>query len=492
MTETMWLARRAMLAILLMVAFYVLAALIAVGLLWIPYAEWTYLHRIDFKIGLACIVTAVTLAMAVFPRPDRFEPPGPRLDETEQPRLFAELRAVATATRQEMPTDVYLINEVNAWVSNRGGTMGFGGRRVMGIGLPLLQGLTISEFKAVLAHEFGHYAAGDVRLGPWIYKTRAAIGRAMESLSESWLAWIFDAYGKMFMRLTLAISRQQEFLADALAARTVHPMVMASALRRTGGLAPAFATYWTHEVAPALEAGYLPPIATGFNQFLGAPRISEAITRTVSDEVQESESSLYDTHPPLKERLEALNRIAKPNVPFSSEPPAASLLEDVEQRARQLLAFKAGELAVQKLREIGWSQLASDAYPAGWRKTAWHFKEFLSPYTADTLPTDRNAYAKLGSSMPGGGTRSSDERVTMSCRVVAAAVAVALLDAGATVENQPGYPVVFRLRGMTMDPFGEVPRVVKGDVTVAEWQATCHAIGIAGRSLAPLAAEKTR
>ena len=41
---------------------------------------------------------------------------------------------------------------------------------------------------------------------------------------------------------------------------------------------------------------------------------------------------------------------------------------------------------------------------------------------------------------------------------------------------------------MTMDPFTEVRKVVSGEVALAEWQAKCHAMGIAGRSLGPQAA----
>jgi hypothetical protein len=37
---------------------------------------------------------------------------------------------------------------------------------------------------------------------------------------------------------------------------------------------------------------------------------------------------------------------------------------------------------------------------------------------------------------------------------------------------------------MTMTPFDEVPRVLKGEVPMADWQARCRAMGIAGRPLA--------
>ena len=65
MTETLWLARRATLAIALMVAFYVLAFGLAALLFWIPYAEWTYLHRVDGKIAGFCVLTGLAVIWAV-------------------------------------------------------------------------------------------------------------------------------------------------------------------------------------------------------------------------------------------------------------------------------------------------------------------------------------------------------------------------------------------------------------------------------------------
>ena len=489
MTQTLWLAQRAALAIALMLAFYVIAIGLAALLFWIPYAEWTYLNRVDIKIAVFCVITGLALILAVLPRPDHFADPGVRLTAESNPKLFAEIRSVAKATQQAMPADVFLVNEVNAFVSQRGGIMGVGSRRVMGIGLPLIQGLTVGELKAVLAHEFGHYAAGDVKLGPWIYKTRAAIGRTLESLSESSLAFIFKAYGELFMRLTLAISRQQEFLADALAARVTHPSAMASALRRTSGLAPAFSTYWTSEVSPALSAGYLPPVATGFTQFLGVERISTAIAKVIDEEAKTGESSRYDTHPPLRERLEALSRLPTPAV-MADNRPASELLGDADRYARELIAFSFPEDA-QHLRQIGWEQLAYDMYPAEWRKTVYQFAEFLSKHTADALPVDRAQLAAVGALLPGGGTRSSEERVSTACGVMSCGVAVALLDLGATLQTQPGQPFSFHRSGVSIEPFNDVPKVVSGELSMAEWKARCHAIGIAGRPLGALTSSQS-
>jgi heat shock protein HtpX len=121
------------------------------------------------------------------PRPDRFEKPGPQLTPSTAPEIFALIDGVAAATSQPRPSEVYLLNDVNAWVTQRGGMMGFGSRRVMGVGLPLVNSLTRAELQAVIAHEFGNYVGGDVGLGPWIYKTRAAIARTMAGLDQSYL-----------------------------------------------------------------------------------------------------------------------------------------------------------------------------------------------------------------------------------------------------------------------------------------------------------------
>src|SRR6185437_11012238 len=97
---------------------------------------------------------------------------------------------------------VFLMPDVNAWVAQRGGVMGFGSHRVMALGMPLMALLTVPEFRAVIAHEFGHYHGGDTRLGPWIYKTRSAIGRTLRELGRrnSWLVAIFRCYGDMFLK----------------------------------------------------------------------------------------------------------------------------------------------------------------------------------------------------------------------------------------------------------------------------------------------------
>src|SRR5262245_2598759 len=106
-------------------------------------------------------------------------------------------------------------------MTQRGGVLGLFSRRVLEIGLPLLQVVTLSQFRAILAHEFGHYDARDTLLGPLVYQTRSAIGRTIEaaSTSGSFLDVPFELYGEIYLGLTQSISRQQELNADRLTCR---------------------------------------------------------------------------------------------------------------------------------------------------------------------------------------------------------------------------------------------------------------------------------
>jgi heat shock protein HtpX len=62
--------------------------------------------------------------------------------------------------------------------------MGFGSRPIIGLGYPLLSTMTVSQFRAVLSHEFAHYYGGDTRLGPWVYRTKTSMVRIFENVGS--------------------------------------------------------------------------------------------------------------------------------------------------------------------------------------------------------------------------------------------------------------------------------------------------------------------
>lgn len=508
----MYRARRAFLGVGLFVGFYLTAFVVALALLAMPFAAGRALHaangwmaglfgwhqspvrqsfeRItDIVLFSACFLAAGRLLWAVIPRPSRFEEPGPKLDETSLPDLFAVIRGVAAATRQPMPRDIYLLNSVGAYVTYRGGVMVSGSRRVLCVGLPLMLGLSVAEFKSVLAHEFGHYAGGDLTVGAWMHKTRWTIMRVWRSLDQSIFSGLVAVYWRMWLRLTREASRQQEFLADALSARVVHPRVTASALRRSVRLAPAFDSYWQREVMPVLDAGCLPPIAAGFVEFLADPGVSASLDELAAAAEAPAPADPDDTHPPVPDRLAALERMA-----FDEEPPArgasaAGLLGDPDFHARRLVAVMVGSDASKRLRRVDWDHVAADVYPGLWRAGTRHRAAFLGRYTADTIPTGREAFVAAGRALMASPIADAELCLDRAHSAFSAAIAVLLLDAGATPETRPGRPVVLRRGALSMEPFSVVDALARGALDPQAWHAQCRAFGIFGRSLgAPHAA----
>lgn len=482
------LAGRAVVALLLLVGFYALALAIAGVLLLLVYLMVTSGSRIPLKLLLIAVVAAVMILWSIVPRPDQFVAPGPRLLPERHPRLFAVLRKVAEATGQPMPVEVYLVPDLNAWVSSRGGVMGLGSRRIMGLGLPLLQLLRIAELEAVLAHEFGHYHGGDVKLGPWIYKTRAAIGRTIVTLrqAESTVMHLpFEWYGSMFLRVTHGISRHQEFQADALAARVVGPAPLIDGLKRIHGGALAYDAYLHGELAPVLQAGFRPPVAEGFRRFVSAKRLAEKIDEAVAEEIRSGQTDPFDTHPALSERIAALQDLPTVRIDEGAEAPAISLLEDLPAVERELLGY----LLVDPSKVLGgevieWSDVGRRVYAGLSRETAEQHAESFKGLTAGTIPGDIQVLAwHANKALPQLATKPAGERAQIAGQLLAQILVHRLVEAGWTLEALPGEPVVAVRDEQRFTPAPLLMQLARGEIDQAAWRAECERHGIADLAL---------
>jgi Zn-dependent protease with chaperone function len=474
---------RAVLALGLMVGFYLLALGMAGALLSLPYLEAVYGNRIHLKLALFCLVGAFLILKAVVPRPDRFEAPGPLLDAKKHPRLFMEIRQVAVATGQSMPREVYLVPDVNAWVAQRGGIMGFGSRRVMGLGLPLLSMLRAPELRAVLAHEFGHYYGGDVKLGPWIYKTRQALLRTVESLGEhsGILKKPFLWYGKLFFRVTHAVSRRQELQADALAASIAGPAALARGLVAVhrGGIA--FGPYWSSEVSPVLNAGFLPPLARGFDLFLNHPRVAVRIEEALAAAAKEDARDPYDTHPSLPERLRALGNPS--TQPTGEGVYAITLLDDVKGLESALLARVAGPEDVRGLKPVAWDDVGAAVYVPMWERYHAKYGQALSGITPPQLAsTDWRVLGKKVADRLEA-QDSSDARGHADA-AVGMALALALVRRGFVVDTAPGGVVTLVKGTERLEPFSVRAHLESGALRSVDWPDRCSRLGIATLDLA--------
>jgi heat shock protein HtpX len=480
-----FIVARAVLAVGMMIGFYALALGIALALLSVPYVEFVYANHITAKLAVICILAGGTILWSVLPRRDKFVAPGPQLNREKHPRLFEELEGVAHATRQTMPAEVYLVPDVNAWVTQRGGIMGFGSRRVMGLGLPLMRILTRSQFSAVLAHEFGHYHGGDTRIGPWIYKTRAAIGRTLNALGHrSWLQAPFRWYGKLFLRITHAVSRRQEFVADELAARTVGAKPLADGLLCVHKVAPAFAYYWHNECTPVFRAGFLPPLADGFDQFVRAGHIAERMEDYLKEQLAGSNADPYDTHPPLKDRIAALARLPQGS-DLVEGLPAVSLLEDLPTLERALMAQMAGGDQAANLAPIVWGDVGSQVYVPQWTRLVQLNATALKGVTSESLDQVAANLRTFGKTLVDLSQDAPDDEnaEALANAVVGAALTLLLMRCGGQLNVRPGNEISVKLGEHDVTPFGLLMALKDGRMTAHTWELRCVELGIARAEL---------
>lgn len=465
-----------------MIGFYILALAMAASMFFLVYAMIHYGHRINFRISLFLLVGTGTVLWSIVPRRDRFTPPGPRLNPAEQPELFKMISEVADATRLKIPSEIYLVPEINAWVANRGGVMGIGDRRIMGIGLPLLQILNVSQLKAVFAHEFGHYYGGDTKLGPWIYKTRVAISRTIENLSDhsTLMQLPFNLYGKLFLRITHAISRRQEIAADALASRIAGSDALIEGLKKIHGSSIAFDVFWRNELTPVLSAGFHPPVIEGFERYLTEPAIVRLMADVIDSELNEGSIHPYDTHPSLQLRIRAAV-ILPLGKKTEDDRPAISLIRNALSLEDQLFSVLAQLNRKSGYKSLSWDEIGPRVYIPMWRKYARDYMSQLSGITPDSFPElalNLDQFARKFRDK-----YTSDDRKSQAVSALGAALAVTLKTKGWQPHVHFHDDIFLQNNGSKIYPFKIIRELHEGKIQTEEWRQQCEAAGISGIDL---------
>ncbi len=182
------------------------------------------------------------------------------IKKKDQPELFAFIKKLTDEVGAPFPKRIYLSADVNASVFYDSGfwSMFLPIRKNLHIGLGLVNAVNLSEFKAVLAHEFGHFSQRSMKLGSYVYNVNQVIynmlydnagyGQALQSWGN------ISGYFAIFANLTVGIvegiqgilkkmygyinknymslSQQMEFHADAVAASVAGGNQLITALRR--------------------------------------------------------------------------------------------------------------------------------------------------------------------------------------------------------------------------------------------------------------------
>ncbi len=322
----------------------------------------------------ALLTVTVVLALAIlqgmlaFLKAGRLQPERHALavDPDEQPELWGLVRAAAEATGERPPDELYLEARVNAAVAEQSRLLGLlPGRRRMYIGLPLLVGTTVPQLRSVIAHEFGHYAHLDTRLGGVVMRGRAAVLHTVDVFGRNdiWfhraVGMLYVNYALLFLRASQAVGREQELAADRTAVRHAGRDATAAALRALPVLDAAHEHYLTAYVGMGEPVGALPQqgeVYGGFRRMIDA-RSPESIAE-LSTGRRPPRPHAYDSHPPITERVALIEAWAEDGRAGELDDKRSSLtlLRNVEET---FTALEACTLAAETagLHRLGWDDL---------------------------------------------------------------------------------------------------------------------------------------
>ncbi len=180
----------------------------------------------------------------------------------DEPRLFEFLYRLADEAGAPRPHRVFLSARVNAAVFYDLTLLNliFPSRKNLEIGLPLVNSLTLGEFKAVLAHEFGHFRQGSMAVGRWVYVAqqiathivyqrdildRFLVGLSSIDIRIAWIGWvlrlivwalraILDTVFSLVVLAQRSLSREMEFHADMVSVSLTGSDALVHALHRLG------------------------------------------------------------------------------------------------------------------------------------------------------------------------------------------------------------------------------------------------------------------
>jgi Zn-dependent protease with chaperone function len=223
---------------------------------------------------------------------------NPHTADPDQRKLLNVVEEMAIAAGIPVP-QVYVLPEergINAFAAGHSTS-----DAVVAVTQGAMKLLTRDELQGVIGHEFSHILNGDMRLnlrlmgiifgimclaviGRILLYTRSRSSKDKNPLPLLGLALlVIGGMGVFFGRLIqAAVSRQREFLADASAVQfTRNPGGLAGALRKIGGLS--------------------------YGSRLQAPQATEATHLFFGNGVRESFLHIMDTHPPLAQRIRAID-----------------------------------------------------------------------------------------------------------------------------------------------------------------------------------------
>lgn len=333
--STRWLRRAyAILIALAGVFFYVSLPLVAIvvvvlagGLIYgVLETGWiaTKLFLVVIVMALATLIAIVRSLLAIFQRSST-EDPGLVLARDEHPELHRLLDGVAKVIATRGPDKVFLTPGTSMAVFERGSalrTMTGRGERCLIVGAGLLPGFRVGPFKAILAHELGHFKNEDTAGGAMSLVVRRSLTQMIVSLSLGGAAgrfnpaWLFvEGFHHVFLRISQGASRLQEVLADRWAVAAYGSENFVAGLQHVIRREVRFDAEVNHAVTIAIETST--PLRSLYRR-PGTVENSAEVNEAVRQAIQRA-AGPYDSHPSPETRMAHANALAVADQPASED-----------------------------------------------------------------------------------------------------------------------------------------------------------------------------
>lgn len=331
---------------------------------------------IAFLVGLAAgplaALWGVLKTSWIIIRPPPAEVPAIRLDLEGRPGLASAVADAAREVGTKSPDHVLLHLEPVFFVTQ--GRYKLLDRevsgRVLGLGAPLLRDIPPLRLRAILAHEFSHFAGGDVLYSGIVAPVYRGIGSALEvitnlraSTSLGAIAYILQlpsvlfliAFLEYFRTIDAALDRDRELRADRKAAELFGKNAVADTLQEISIGAVEFGNA-VRETRPETPAGLLAAVR-------GAIAADPEARRKALETLEATVPDAFDSHPGIRARIAALPDY--PGTFASGDYRVTESLEDEERRLSELAVRALGiPLAGQEPEEESDGESEAEEYAA--------------------------------------------------------------------------------------------------------------------------------
>ncbi len=293
------------------------------------------LGRIPIKLvlilGIGVLMTIWKMITSFFMKVQS-EDPGRSLSQAEAPGLWTLTREVAQAVGTRPIDEIRITPGTDLAVYEKGSNRERAqdrAKRILILGTANLNGFTQRAFRAVLAHEYGHFSHRDTAGGEVALRVDRDMTKFVYAMAcggqAVWynVAWQFlRLYHFIFRRITHGATRLQEIMADRVAALNYGGQAFEEGLRHVIARSVEFNHLATVEIHAAqrerraLQNIYQLPGIEGTNAEQG---VKEEISAALNSPTTED-----DTHPGPLDRFRLASRVA-----FKGGLPARGMVWDL-------------------------------------------------------------------------------------------------------------------------------------------------------------------